>query len=133
MYKRSVLTGALFAMIAVILGAFGAHSLKAAAGMTPETLQTFDTGVRYQFYHALALILLGILIKISGEHKLLRAAYWLFVTGILFFSGSLYFLSTQGILGTDLRVLGPITPLGGLCFITGWLMLVLFMTKKQIS
>ncbi len=109
--------GSLSGGIAVALGAFGAHALKAR--LTPELLNTFETGVRYQMYHALALLAVTLAVRTSTS-GLLNAAGWLFVLGTLLFSGSLYLLCF-----TNKRWLGAITPLGGLAFIAGWICLAL--------
>jgi uncharacterized membrane protein YgdD (TMEM256/DUF423 family) len=105
------------AMLAVILGAFGAHALKEA--LAPEQLQTFEIGVRYQFYHALAIIGVGLLLYFR-KVSLLPWAGWLFAAGILLFSGSLYLLSMQELLQLSAAWLGPVTPIGGVLFILGW-------------
>jgi uncharacterized membrane protein YgdD (TMEM256/DUF423 family) len=124
MNKTFIGIGAFTGAAAVILGAFGAHALKAI--VTPEHLLSFETGVRYQFYHAFALILVGILHKeFSG--KLLGWAGILFMLGIMLFSGSLYLLSTK----PDMKWLGPVTPLGGVCFISGWIFFALACLKKN--
>jgi len=128
MQKMFLATGASLAALAVILGAFGAHALKARLDTTQ--LQVFETAVRYQMYHALALILLGILFDKLNQQYLNISGY-AFIAGILLFSGSLYLLSMKEILGTqDWRFLGPITPLGGLSFIFGWVMLFVAIIKK---
>jgi uncharacterized membrane protein YgdD (TMEM256/DUF423 family) len=103
---------AVFAAIAVVLGAFGAHALRDRLG--PTRLTTFHTGVQYHFYHALGLAAVGAASSIH-ESALWQVAGWLFVIGIILFSGSLYGLAT-----TERRAFGPITPLGGVCFIAGW-------------
>lgn len=129
MYKPALTAGALLAGVAVILGAFGAHALKAV--MAPEQLVTFETGVRYQFYHSIALVLGGILYS-SFPFKQIKLAYGFFLAGILLFSGSLYLLTlmkANGVVG--LSGIGIITPFGGLCFIAGWLLLVLGIAKKK--
>jgi uncharacterized membrane protein YgdD (TMEM256/DUF423 family) len=107
--------GALSGFIAVALGAFGAHALKAR--LPADLLAIFETGVRYQLYHALALISVAWALHIGGQGAA-RAAGWCFVAGTLVFSGSLYALALSG-----LRWLGAITPLGGLAFLAGWLLL----------
>lgn len=113
--------GFLLCAIAVALGAFGTHVLKEMIGDTE--LNTFDTGVRYQMFHALALILLAMTHRKFDEKKL-DLVMGLFFSGILIFSGSLYLLATRNIWGNDsFRILGAITPLGGVCFIAGWLVL----------
>ena len=107
--------GALLAGIAVGLGAFGAHALKTS--LSPEDLVTFETGVRYQMYHALALLVTA---WAAGrwESSLIEWSGWLFVLGIVGFSGSLYILVLTG-----QRWLGAVTPLGGLALILGWVLL----------
>lgn len=104
--------GALFAMVAVAAGAFGAHGLRAR--VDPGMLAVFETGARYQMYHALGLLAVGWAAAVEPG-RLASAAGWLFVAGILVFSGSLYALVLTGV-----RALGAITPLGGVAFIAGW-------------
>jgi uncharacterized membrane protein YgdD (TMEM256/DUF423 family) len=104
--------GSLFGLLAVALGAFAAHALKARLGA--DLLATFEVGVRYQMYHALALLAVGLVHK-SSPSSLLAASGWLFVVGIVVFSGSLYVLSLSGI-----RWFGAITPFGGIAFLAGW-------------
>ncbi len=113
-----VALGALSAGIAVGLGAFAAHGLKSR--LVPDMLAVFETGARYQMYHALGLLAVGFAASRWGGAGITTAG-WLFVAGTILFSGSLYALSTTGV-----RALGAITPFGGLCFIVGWL--VLFLT-----
>lgn len=112
-------TGALFALFAVVLGAFGAHSLKSI--VEPDKVSIFETGVRYQFYHSFALIAVG-LVMLHLPNAKLRMAGKLFSIGIFCFSGSLYLLAVRKVLSIDALtiVLGPITPIGGLFFIAGW-------------
>jgi uncharacterized membrane protein YgdD (TMEM256/DUF423 family) len=107
--------GAIFAFIAVALGAFAAHGLK--AHLAPETLSAFEIGTRYQMYHALALLAVGWACT-RWPGAAVNASGWLFVAGIVLFSGSLYALSLTGV-----RWLGAITPFGGLAFLAGWLCL----------
>lgn len=118
---------------AVALGALGAHYLKSklATGLiTPDQLNGFDTAVKYQMYHTLAMLAL-ILMARHISHKFISWAYWCFFTGMVLFSGSLYFLCTRNLLGAEgLRVLGPVTPIGGLFFIAGWVLLALLGFKK---
>jgi uncharacterized membrane protein YgdD (TMEM256/DUF423 family) len=112
MDKTFLLLGALAAFLAVALGAFGAHGLRAR--ISPEMLSVFQTGVQYHMSHALALILVsGIMGRMSGW--LIQTAGWCFVAGIVFFSGSLYLLAVTGI-----TILGAVTPIGGLLFLAGW-------------
>lgn len=122
MHKRFLTWGALLAGLAVALGAFGAHGLKKL--VPPETVATFETGVKYQMYHALALLLAGLIAERLASVWLKRAA-WCFLIGILLFSGSLYLLTA--LKATDsvgLGGLGIITPIGGVFFIAGWVCLV---------
>jgi uncharacterized membrane protein YgdD (TMEM256/DUF423 family) len=108
--------GAIAAFIAVALGAFGAHSLRSK--LTPEMLNIFEVGVRYQMYHAFGLIAVAWAIARWPEANL-NSAGWSFIAGIVIFSGSLYLLSTTGV-----RWLGAITPIGGLAFLAGWAILI---------
>ncbi|CAN5626111.1 DUF423 domain-containing protein [soil metagenome] len=129
MNRLFISTGAVLAAVSVILGAFGAHALKAK--LAAEQLQVFETGVKYQMYHSLALILLGLLAeKINSQY--IGYAGYSFLAGIAFFSGSLYLLSTRSILGIESwKFLGPVTPMGGLCFIAGWVFLLVSILKNK--
>ena len=102
-----------FGFLSVAIGAFGAHALKNSIG--PEMLEINRTGSQYQMYHSLALLAVAILLKFYPDSKFFNLAGWLFVGGIIIFSGSLYALSLTG-----LKTLGAITPIGGLCFLGGW-------------
>ena len=110
--------GSLSGGLAVAFGAFGAHALRAR--LTPELLTTFETGVRYQMYHALALLALALAMTRVPASGLLNVAGWLFVIGTFLFSGSLYLLCF-----TKKRWLGAVTPFGGLAFIAGWICLAM--------
>jgi len=127
MNKKLIATGALFGMIAIILGAFGAHALKKV--LLPEQLITFETGVRYQMYHALFLIFVGILTDLSEKAK--KAIYYLVVFGIVLFSGSIYLLATNPLTSFDFKVIGFITPIGGLLLIVAWGVLFTKFLKKN--
>lgn len=131
--KKLTLIGLLGA-IAVSLGALGAHFLKSKLDtglITPDQLVGFDTAVKYQMYHLLAMLALVLLSK-HTTHKFIGWAYNCFLLGIILFSGSLYFLCTRHLLGADwLKVLGPITPIGGLFFVAGWIFLALAGLKKE--
>jgi uncharacterized membrane protein YgdD (TMEM256/DUF423 family) len=109
--------GAVAGFVGVALGAFGAHALRAR--LSAEHLSVFETGVRYQLVHALALVLVGFLIGRRPE-RLTTVAGWLFTAGIVLFSGSLYILSITGT-----TAVGMVTPVGGLCFLAGWACLAL--------
>lgn len=133
--KKLTLIGLLGA-IAVALGALGAHFLKSKLPtglITQDQLVGFDTAVKYQMYHTLAMLALILLAK-NNPHKFINWAFNCFLIGIIMFSGSLYFLCTRNLFGADwLRVLGPITPLGGLFFIAGWFFLIIlgFSSNKK--
>jgi uncharacterized membrane protein YgdD (TMEM256/DUF423 family) len=113
-WRSWLVAGALLAAVAVAAGAFGAHGLRGR--LSPGDLATFETAARYQIYHALALIAVALLAErgVGG----VAGAGWLFLTGILLFSGSLYLLTLAG-----LRWMGAITPFGGVAFIAGWVLL----------
>mgnify|MGYP006296427131 CR=1 FL=1 len=128
MNKQAMTSGSLFAMLAVILGAFGAHALKAR--LAPEQLTVFETGVRYHFYHSFALLITGIAYS-SYPARQLKLATTFFIVGILLFSGSLYAMSLLSMSGVSLGPVGIVTPIGGLFFILGWLFLFLGVTKKN--
>jgi uncharacterized membrane protein YgdD (TMEM256/DUF423 family) len=116
-HRTWLAAGALIALLAVMAGAFGAHGLR---GMVSERgLEVFQTAVTYQVYHAIALVLLALLSATGLSRRLLGVAGGFFLAGILLFSGSLYLLVL-----TDIRWVGPITPLGGICFMVGWALLV---------
>ncbi len=117
MHKLFIFIGSISGMLSVMIGAFGAHALKNTLEAT-QRLETFETAVKYQFYHSLALILLGLLM-LQVQHKAFTYSGYGFIAGILLFSGSLYALSLTGY-----TKLGAITPLGGLAFIIGWLGMV---------
>ncbi|HTF83522.1 MAG TPA: DUF423 domain-containing protein [Cellvibrio sp.] len=116
---------ALSGFLAVGLGAFAAHGLKAR--LAPEMLAVFQTGVQYQMYHALALLGVVALLRFVGHNIWLQTGGVLFIIGTLLFSGSLYGLALGGP-----RLLGPITPLGGVCFLLGWLSLLVAAIKLKL-
>lgn len=120
--KTWLIVGASLAGLAVLLGAFGAHGLKSK--VSPEDLLIFETGVRYHIYHALGLMIIG-MIGFHISPDILQVPAYLFSAGILIFSGSLYMLVL-----TNTRWLGAITPLGGLCFIAGWILLAFNIYKS---
>lgn len=121
--KLFLISGSVNAMFAVIFGAFGAHALKAR--LDEHLLKVFHTGVEYQFYHALGLILIGIIALNLPVNTWLKSAGWMMLSGIILFSGSLYLLSIL-----NLRWLGMITPVGGLLFILSWLSLSIAILKN---
>lgn len=120
--RRFLLMATISGLFAVALGAFGAHILKKI--LTPDEVQIFETGVRYQFYHTFALLVVAITARYLSE-RWTNIAGWLFVFGILFFSGSLYLLAAAEAFGfkESTSLLGPLTPIGGVLFMGGWLAL----------
>lgn len=129
MNKQIIITASFLGMLAVITGAFGAHGLKAV--LTPSQLEVWHTAVQYNFYHVFALLFLA---AFAGKRDggLISAAHYLFTFGIILFSGSLYLLSCRDLLGWGWLIkLGPITPIGGLLFILGWLMLALAAIRNK--
>lgn len=110
------------ALLAVAFGAFGSHGL--ASIVAPERIDTFEIGVRYQFIHALGILLVAVLIYFGKKSNLIYAG-WLFTGGIILFSGSLYLLTLQDIIPLPVSVLGPMTPIGGTLFIVGWALIFL--------
>ena len=130
MDKKILSTGAIFGLIAIILGAFGAHALKKLLNF--QELNTFETGVKYQLAHALFLLFLGTNSLIS--HKRKKIIYYLTFFGVFLFSGSLYLLATNRLTAFDFRVIGFVTPVGGLLLILAWSTLFLsFIDKKMVS
>ena len=123
MAKLFLALGSINALLVVLIGAFGAHGLKAR--LTVENMAVFQTGVQYHFYHAVGLILLGLIALQIPISPYLRWSGWLMLVGIILFSGSLYALSI-----TNIRWLGMITPLGGTALILAWLMLTIGIMKS---
>lgn len=124
MNKRIIITASLLGVLAVITGAFGAHGLKAV--ITTAQLEVWHTAVQYNFYHVFALLFLSTFARF--KNNLIVAAYYFFTFGIILFSGSLYLMACRNLLGLNeglTKVIGPITPVGGLLFILGWIMLAL--------
>jgi uncharacterized membrane protein YgdD (TMEM256/DUF423 family) len=119
MDRTFLLIGASLAFLGVAFGAFGAHALRSR--LSPEMLTVFETGVRYQMYHAFGVLIVAAAIGHLGNTRLLAAAGWTFSAGIVLFSGSLYALALTG-----LGILGAVTPIGGLLFLVGWACLVSF-------
>jgi uncharacterized membrane protein YgdD (TMEM256/DUF423 family) len=127
MDKKIISTGAILGMLAIILGAFGAHALKKVLSI--EELATFETGVKYQMYHALFLLFIGLAAKLSQKVK--KTIYYLVVIGILFFSGSIYLLATNSLTSFDFKVIGFVTPIGGLLLISAWGVLLVNILRKK--
>lgn len=127
MNRKFLIAGAIFGLTAVILGAFAAHGLKAA--ISEESLNSFETGVRFQMYHAFLLLILGGFHFIS--EKGLKWIFFLICFGILLFSGSIYLLSTSAITGISFKTFALVTPLGGSLLILGWFILLLNFIKLK--
>ncbi|HRO46036.1 DUF423 domain-containing protein [Agriterribacter sp.] len=130
MSKRFIQYAAILGALSVALGAFGAHALKKL--VEADTVATFETGVRYQFYHTFALLAVGILYR-RMPGKVMEWAGILFISGIVLFSGSLYLLTYLNATETvGLKGIGAITPLGGVCFIAGWVCLLVQSLKPSV-
>ncbi len=118
----------LLGMLSVILGAFGAHKLKSI--LTTELMQSFETGVKYQFYHAIVLLILGF--NLEFKTPLESWIAYCFISGIILFSFSIYALTLSSAKGKKLKFLGPVTPIGGLLLIVGWVLLVYYFSIRSI-
>ena len=128
MDKKLIIVGAILGMIAIVLGAFGAYALKNV--LTVEQLNTFETGVKYQMYHALFLMFVANSQMITQKIK--KTILILVSLGVLFFSGSIYLLATNNLTTFDFKIIGFITPIGGLLLITGWIFVIVnFFNKKS--
>ena len=131
MNRKIILTAALLGAISIVLGAFGAHALKKMIDV--NALATFETGVRYQMYHALFLLFLATNNMIQEKTK--KVIHILVIFGVLFFSGSIYLLATNAMTSFDFKVIGFITPIGGLLLIIAWSLLFIniFKNKSQFQ
>ncbi len=129
MERKYYIAGILFGLIGILIGAFGAHGLKPL--LNPEALITLETGVKYQMYHALLLILLGILV--SNGHHFSKSIFYLLIIGLILFSGSIFLLATNELTDLDFRSIGIATPLGGSFLIIswGWLLVYFIKLKKK--
>lgn len=127
MSRRFYIAGFTFGLLGVILGAFATHGLK--PDLNPEAMETFETGVKYQIYHALLLIIIGNLNPVSS--KKFTLVFYLLIFGIILFSGSIYFLATNALTSIDFRILGPVTPLGGSMLILCWIILLIYALKLK--
>ena len=119
MNKTIFSTGILFGTLAVVLGAFGAHGLKEV--LSVEALASYNTGVTYQMYHALVLLILSGVTKIQEKNK--KLIYGVFTAGVLLFSFSIYLLATNSLTSFDFKAIAFVTPVGGLLLIVGWILL----------
>ncbi|MEZ4801193.1 MAG: DUF423 domain-containing protein [Gelidibacter sp.] len=127
MNKTILVTASFLGITGIILGAFAAHGLKQL--ISPESIQTFETGVKYQMYHAILLLIVGTSQMVQERFK--RIIYWLTLVGILFFSGSIYGLATNAISSFDFKTIGIMTPIGGLLLIAAWGALLINFLRLQ--
>lgn len=127
MNKAIIGTASVIGLISIILGAFGAHAFKEV--LTVEQLVSFETGVRYQMYHALFLLFIGTTSLLSDRQK--KTIFTVTLIGLLFFSGSIYLLATQSLSGIDFKFLGPVTPIGGLFLISAWLLTTIYALRQK--
>jgi uncharacterized membrane protein YgdD (TMEM256/DUF423 family) len=127
MNNKIITTAALFGMTAIILGAFGAHALKQI--LTPDQLATFETGVKYQMYHALFLLFIGFNAQLADKVK--KTILILTIFGVIFFSGSIYLLATDSLNSFNFKVIGFVTPIGGILLICSWGILLWNFLKKK--
>lgn len=126
MDKSTAITALFMGALAIVFDAFGAHGLKKI--VSPESLATFEVGVKYQMYHALFLLCVSSFLGFTVEQQ--KQILWLTVSGVIFFSGSIYLLTFKDILPFSVRWLGPITPIGGVLLILAWLRVAFFLLKK---
>lgn len=127
--KSFIIWGSFFGVTAVLLGALGAHALKTQ--LTPDQLQSFETGVRYQMYHALLLIIVGFFQ--TTQTRAYTQFLGIVCSGIFLFSWSIFLLSTQSIHGLQVSFLGPITPVGGILLIAAWAYLPFVVSVKKVN
>ncbi|WP_041301336.1 DUF423 domain-containing protein [Lacinutrix sp. 5H-3-7-4] len=125
MNKKMLILGAVYGLLAVIIGAFAAHGLKPK--ISAEAIQSFETGVRYQMYHALLLLFVGNLEIISAKSK--KIIFYLVLIGVIFFSGSIFLLATNTLTAFNFKVIGFITPIGGLLLIISWVVMLINFLK----
>lgn len=127
MNKAILITASILGIIAIVLGAFAAHGLRQL--IPSDSIQTFETGVKYQMYHAIFLLVVGTSERIRPNFK--RIIFWLTLLGILLFSGSIYGLATNDLSGFDFKTIGFVTPIGGLLLIVAWVVLLINFLKLE--
>ena len=127
MKSKIITTATILGMIAIILGAFGAHALKKILSIAQ--LATFETGVRYQMYHALFLLFIGLFDELTDAVK--KTIYYLVLSGVILFSGSIYLLATNDLISYDFKRIGFVTPIGGLLLIMAWGVLLVTLLNKN--
>jgi len=126
MRRKILITGSILGLTAVILGAFGAHGLKDS--LTVEALNSFETGVRYQMYHSFLLLIVSSILPLNT--KSLNTIFYLVISGIILFSGSIYLLSTKALTGMDISAFAWITPIGGALLISAWISITYSLIKS---
>ena len=129
MNKKILVTGAIVGIIGIVLGAFAAHGLEKL--VDAEAIKSFETGVRYQIYHALLLLILGGTSFITGKRK--KVMFYLIVIGLIFFSGSIYGLATNDLSSFDFKSIAMITPVGGLLLILAWVVMLIDLLKSKVD
>ena len=129
MNKRLLITGSVLGILGIILGAFAAHGLKQLVDV--EALKSFETGVRYQLYHAFLLLILGGTSFVNTKVK--RSILYLVIIGLVFFSGSIYGLATNALSGFDFKTIAFITPIGGLLLIIAWLVMLIGIIRNKVD
>lgn len=127
MFRKFYIAGFFFGLIGIILGAFATHGLKPL--LTPEAMDSFETGAKYQIYHALLFLILGNIKQL--EQRISNWVFYLVMFGVLFFSGSIYLLSTNALTSIDFSGIALITPLGGSLLILAWLLLLIHFVKLK--
>jgi uncharacterized membrane protein YgdD (TMEM256/DUF423 family) len=127
MERKISITAAIFGVIAIVLGAFGAHALKAV--LSPEQLTSFETGVRYLMYHAFFLFVVAS--RKDLPLKTQKVVYNLVLAGVLLFSGSIFLLTTKNVTTIDFKIIGFVTPIGGFLLILSWIVLLMSFFKKK--
>lgn len=127
MNKTILVTGALFGLLAILFGAFGAHGLEKL--VDADAIETFETGVRYQMYHALFLLVLGIWNGLEDKQK--KILFWLVTTGVLLFSFSIYLLALDSLVTINFKRIGFLTPIGGGFLVFGWLLFGFYVLTKK--
>jgi len=127
MNKIILVSATILGILAIVLGAFGAHGLKAL--ISSESLQSFETGVRYQMYHAILLLFIGTSTIFNSKTK--KLLFYTIVVGLLFFSGSIYGLATNELSSFDFKRIAFVTPIGGLILIISWVIMLIFFLKLR--
>lgn len=129
MNKKIIITGAVFGVLGIILGAFAAHGLEKL--VDAEAVKTFETGVRYQIYHAFFLLILGGTSFVNLKHK--RIVLYFVILGVIFFSGSIYGLATNELSSFDFKTIAMVTPIGGLLLILGWIVMLIGIMRNKVD